>query len=145
MYKPNLSRRFLAGIIDYTIIFGFMWAYLIKFGTPTEEGYEVNGLPALPIALFWLLATVGIEQLMGATIGNGIAGLKPLHVDGRNKPDFFQSLKRHLLDMIDMFPFGIIGYLTIKNTEKHQRLGDLWAKTIVVRDDEQSKILTNNS
>ena len=31
-----------------------------------------------------------------------------------------------------MFPFGLIGVITIKNTEKHQRLGDLWAKTIVV-------------
>jgi uncharacterized RDD family membrane protein YckC len=31
-----------------------------------------------------------------------------------------------------MFFFGLIAILTIKNTEKNQRLGDLWAKTVVV-------------
>ncbi|WP_394335734.1 RDD family protein [Flavobacterium cyanobacteriorum] len=61
--------------------------------------------------------------------------LKPLHAENRNKPTFFQSLKRHVLDPVDMFPFGLIAIITIKNTDKHQRLGDLWAKTIVVKND----------
>lgn len=38
-----------------------------------------------------------------------------------------------MLDPLDMFPFGIIGYITMKNTSKTQRLGDIWAKTIVVK------------
>ncbi|WP_243389557.1 hypothetical protein [Flavobacterium cyanobacteriorum] len=75
MKKTYLKGRILACIIDYTIIFGFMWTYLIMFGTLTEGGgYKAEGLIALPIPLFWLVATVGVEQLMGATIGNGIAG-----------------------------------------------------------------------
>ena len=80
-----------------------------------------------------MIMTVGLEQATGATLGNGIAGLKPLHVDGRHKPDAFQSLKRHLLDPIDMFFFGIIAIIAIKNSPNHQRLGDQWAKTIVVK------------
>ncbi|WP_281013643.1 hypothetical protein [Psychroflexus torquis] len=32
-----------------------------------------------------------------------------------------------------MFLFGLIGILTIKNSEKNQRLGDMWAKTSVVK------------
>lgn len=136
MYKPNLSRRFLAGLIDYTIIFGFMWAYLIMFGSPTEDGgYKAEGLAALPIPLFWFLATVVTEQLMGATIGNGIIGLLPIDAETTLKPTFIQSLKRHLLDPIDMFAFGLVGFLTIKNTDTHQRLGDLWAKTIVIKNE----------
>jgi len=31
-----------------------------------------------------------------------------------------------------MFPFGIIGILTIKNSSKNQRLGDIIANTTVV-------------
>ena len=31
-----------------------------------------------------------------------------------------------------MFFFGLVGIITIKNTDKNQRVGDLWAKTIVV-------------
>ncbi len=49
------------------------------------------------------------------------------------KPTFGQSFKRHLLDPIDMFFFGLIGILTIKNSVKNQRLGDMWAKTIVMK------------
>jgi uncharacterized RDD family membrane protein YckC len=45
---------------------------------------------------------------------------------------FSQSFKRHLMDPLDMFPFGLIGVITIKKTKKHQRLGDLRAKTIVI-------------
>jgi len=38
-----------------------------------------------------------------------------------------------LLDPIDMFFFGLIGIVTIKNTDKNQRLGDIWGNTIVVK------------
>jgi hypothetical protein len=31
-----------------------------------------------------------------------------------------------------MFPFGLIGIMTIKNTDRNQRLGDIWAKTVVM-------------
>lgn len=49
-----------------------------------------------------------------------------------SKLTFSQSLKRHLLSIFDLWPFGILGYLLIKNTKYNQRLGDLWAKTIVI-------------
>ena len=75
------------------------------------------------------------EQVFGRTIGNGVVGLKPLSIENRpGKPHVFQSLKRHLLDPVDMLFFGIIAIIVIKNTAKNQRIGDLWAKTIVVRD-----------
>jgi hypothetical protein len=31
---------------------------------------------------------------------------------------------------------GLVAYLTIKNTPDHQRVGDLWAKTIVIGGDD---------
>lgn len=104
-------------------------------GKPDSEGkYHLTGLPALLPTLFWFIFTVLMEQLTGATLGNGIMSLKPVHEKGaNNKPDFFQSLKRHLLDPIDMFFFGIPAIIAIKNTPKKQRLGDLWAKTVVVK------------
>ena len=77
--------------------------------------------------------TIGLELCFGATLGNLIVGLKPIPInnDG-NEIGFTQSFKRHFLDMIDMFCFGLVAYIAIKNTEKNQRLGDLWAKTVVV-------------
>ena len=77
--------------------------------------------------------TVGLESGLGATIGNSLVGLKAIPKNGTNrKLTFSESFKRHLLDPIDMFFFGLVAIITIKNTEMNQRIGDLGAKTIVV-------------
>lgn len=128
-----INKRFVACLIDYALIFAFMCFYIDAFGHPNDEGgVSVTGFMVLPINLVWFILTIGFEQLFNSTIGNGIMGLKPMHEDGINKPNLIQSFKRHLLDPIDMFFFGLVGYLNMKNSSKKQRLGDLWAKTIVV-------------
>ncbi len=133
--KPYLGRRILAGIIDYTLIFSFMFTLMYFYGTPNDEGGQsLNGMPALSVMLFWGIITIGMEQLVGATIGNYLNNLKPISISNpEEKVSFVQSLKRHLLDIIDISFFGLVGILVIKNTKKHQRLGDLWAKTIVIK------------
>jgi len=130
--KPNVGTRFLAGLIDYTIIIVVNSLLIYMLGKPNVEGtYELNGWPVLILFAFWAFATIGIEQLFGATLGNGIVGLKPVQ-ENFEKIKFNQSLKRHLLDPVDMFFFGLVGIIIIKNTPKNQRVGDIWAKTIVV-------------
>ena len=131
----NTRRRFLAGFIDYGIIYTICFLIITTFGTPNESGnYHLEGWPALIPLLVWAFWTVGLEQYFGATLGNSIVNLKPISlINSRLRLTFSQSLKRHLLDPIDMFPFGLIAYLVIKNTEKNQRLGDLWAKTTVIK------------
>jgi uncharacterized RDD family membrane protein YckC len=132
--KTNLGKRFLAGLIDYTIICTFFYVFVYTLGEPDNEGgYSVTGFLALVPVLFWFIFTVLLEVFYGATLGNSIIGLQPKSLTRNNgELSFSQSLKRHLLDPIDMFPFGFIGIITIKNTDKKQRLGDIWAKTIVV-------------
>jgi uncharacterized RDD family membrane protein YckC len=138
--KPNIGRRILAGFVDYLLIYIFFFIFLFIYGEPDAEGeLSVRGLPALIPMIFWLIMTVGFESGLGGTIGNSIVGLKAIPLNGTNrKLTFGESFKRHLLDPIDMFFFGLVGIITIKNTDKNQRIGDLWAKTIVV----QNKSLT---
>lgn len=131
--KNNLGKLFLAGLIDYTIIGTFFYVYVYTVGSPNDEGgYSVTGILGLVPTVFWFSFTILLEIFYGATLGNSIVGLRPKSLT-RNSGQltFSQSLKRHLLDPLDMFPFGLIGIITIKNTDKHQRLGDIWAKTIV--------------
>jgi uncharacterized RDD family membrane protein YckC len=45
---------------------------------------------------------------------------------------FSQSLKRNILRLLDFFPFYLTGFVTARLSPSRQRLGDLWAKTIVV-------------
>ena len=132
--EPNIGNRFLAGFIDYLIIYGITFILIFAIGEPNDEGgYSLNGAPALIPMIFWLIMTVGLESGLGGTIGNSLAGLKVIPISGINrKLTFGESFKRHLLDPIDMFFFGLVGIITIRNTDKNQRVGDLWAKTIVV-------------
>ena len=134
--QQYIERRIAAGFIDYTIIYLFSFFIIILLGEPVPDGsyYELNGIPALTLIVFWLLMTVGIEITAGATIGNLLLGLKAIPMGGQyRKLTFLESFKRHLLDPVDMFFFGLIGIIVIKNTEKNQRIGDLWAKTIVIK------------
>jgi len=131
--KSNLTKRIFAGLFDYSIIFIVTYLIFDIWGEANpESGTHVTGFPALFICLFWFTWTVGLEQLFGATLGNSIFNLKPISIR-KNKLDltFGQSLKRHLLDTIDLSPLGI-GFFLIKNTKNNQRLGDLWAETVVI-------------
>jgi uncharacterized RDD family membrane protein YckC len=104
---------------------------------------KVEGLMTLPIVTTWFIYFVIVEAIYGATLGHQGLNLKVLTVD-RRKIDLSQALKRHLLDPIDILMYGIPGIIAIKNSDKCQRLGDMWAKTIVVdiKDQEQTALQT---
>jgi len=134
--EKYLSRRILACIIDYSLILIYTSVHFYLFGVLNEEGgYSLNGLPAFSVFIFWFMMTIGMEQFLGATIGNLINKIKPSSItsDGYYKISFIQSVKRRLLDPIDMAFFGIVALISINTTEKGQRLGDLWAKTKVIK------------
>ena len=133
--EPNTGKRFLAGFIDYMLIYIFTLVFVSIFGETNENGeYIITGSIALIPLIFWGIMTVGLEIGVGATLGNSIAGLKEIPKNGINRNlTFAESLKRHLVDPIDMFFFGLVGIITINSTDLNQRVGDLWAGTIVVR------------
>ena len=137
--EPIVGKRILAGFIDYLFIGMFYFAYLYAFGKPNNSGgYTIYGIMALPPVIFWGIFTIGFEQWFGASLGNHIVGLKLLSINGINSElTFGQSLKRHLLDIVDMSFFGIVGIILIRKTEWNQRIGDIWAETIVLKNEEE--------
>lgn len=133
--KPNLIKRMLAGIIDYSLMFGMLYIMFAYFGEPNSEGgSSLHGFPALITLLIWCGYMIGFELKFGGTLGNLLFDLQVISIRDNNSTSltFKQSFKRHLVDMIDLWFFGLIGILLIKNTKYNQRLGDLWAKTIVI-------------
>ena len=142
IYKTNLKKRIIATLIDYAIISIITYLYVELLGDDTPDGSkEVNGLLTLPIFIFWFLYFVVIETFYSATLGHQALYLKVVTID-RKVIGFSQALKRRLLDPIDIMIYGIPAIITIKNTDKYQRLGDLWAKTIIIdtKDIEQTNI-----
>lgn len=138
-YKANLTKRIIATLIDYGIYFLIFSVYIAFFGTDNLEGGKtVSGFLALPLTILWFLYFVVIERLNGATLGHHCLDLKVVTLNRRDI-SFVQALKRHLLDPLDILFYGIPAIIAIKNSEKHQRIGDMWAQTIVVntKDKEQ--------
>jgi len=132
VYKSNLNKRILATIIDYGLFLLYFIAYLDYFGEHNQDGEQtVSGLLALSIPIVWFLYFIGVESIFGATAGHLAMNLKVLSLN-RRPIDFIQSTKRHMFDFFDFGLYGIPAIIAIKRTDKHQRLGDLWARTIVV-------------
>lgn len=131
--KSNLKKRIFAGLLDYSIIYTVTYLIFDIWGETNSEGdIHVKGFPAFSIFMFWFIWTVGFEQYFGATLGNSIFNLKPISIRKNElKLTFGQSLKRHILDPLDLSPIGF-GIFLIKNTNSNQRLGDMWAETVVV-------------
>lgn len=129
-----ITRRIIAGLINYTIIFTLTYFYIFLFGEQNSENrYSVNGIKTFPIFIFWLIYICLIETTLYSTLRNFIVGLKPVdYITGKNIT-FKQSFLRHIVDLIDMMFFGIIAIIIVKNSNTSQRLGDLLAKTKVIR------------
>ena len=139
--KPNLKKRILATLLDYGLFLLGIIVYISYFGEPNNDGgMGVEGLKTLPIIITWFLYFVVIESVNGATLGHNMMSLEVLTIN-RKPISFTHAIKRHLLDPIDLSFCGITAIIAIKNSDNHQRIGDMWAKTIVVdmNDEEQSK------
>lgn len=142
MKASGLWLRSLAAVVDSSIVF-FFWYFIIETWGTTTSGTDktLTGLPAillmLATAAYWILP----EWLAGATFGKWACDLRVISTEG-SKLSFSQSVKRNVLRLIDFFPFYLVGFITAKLTPNHQRLGDLWAKTIVAKRSEVTREAT---
>lgn len=130
--KPNLIKRIITTILDYLVVFIFSYLYLIVFGE--EQGndkYTASGIMVLPLIALWFIYFVVVEAKDKGTLMYQLFKLKVVS-EKRNKIGFTESFKRHLLDPIDICLYGIPAFIAIKYSSKHQRLGDMFARTIVV-------------
>jgi uncharacterized RDD family membrane protein YckC len=140
--KPYILRKIIATLIDYAILFYVIYLYMSKFGEQNNEGdYTVEGIYTLPVILMWLIYLPGSESLLSRTIGHMIVGLRIIDHTG-GKPGILQTIKRRLADPVDLILFGIPAIIAINKTENNQRLGDLWADTLVVSNNDPN---TNTS
>lgn len=130
--SPKLGQRGLAAFIDYGFYFALTTAYIYAVGEQDEFGkYSVNGFPALLPIFLWVLYFPFIESFGGQTIGKRMVGIYVTKPNGADI-SFSDSFKRRFLDWIDLSFLGLVGLIVIKTTKKNQRLGDLWADTIVI-------------
>jgi uncharacterized RDD family membrane protein YckC len=134
----GVGSRLVATLVDFLAKAGILLALWIIAGAVEGDGGG-GFLAAVTIVgsfLVWSGYDVAFETLAsGRTPGKRAAGLRVVRLGGE-PVGFMASAVRNLLRLIDMQP-GIlyaVGAVTILFSRRNQRLGDLAAGTLVVRE-----------
>ncbi len=145
MPLAGIGSRFIALLVDYLIWFaGLLVVVLVSsFILPAIHAFNhvsEQWAEALVIFAFFLLNwgyfTLFEAFWNGRTPGKRIARIRVIQRSGR-AIGLFESMARNLIRYVDQLPFFYaVGVIAMFVTKQHQRLGDLAAGTLVVRDRE---------
>jgi uncharacterized RDD family membrane protein YckC len=130
----GLGSRFVAAILDALVQAGLIAAAALLLFVPDFGGV---GYAVFVVVLFLVFFAYDIlfEVLAsGRTLGKRWTGLRVVRVGGA-PVGFLTSTARNVMRLVDMIPgvYGV-GALSILVTRKNQRLGDVVAGTLVVRE-----------
>jgi uncharacterized RDD family membrane protein YckC len=89
-------------------------------------------LVAAALVSWWYWARLP-RRRHGRTVAMGWLGLRTVRVDG-GTASTSQLTLRWLLLLVDAMLLGLVGLVAMVATPRHQRIGDLMAETLVVRD-----------
>jgi uncharacterized RDD family membrane protein YckC len=141
----GLGSRFVAQMVDWLlkILFSGLLVIavviaggLLGFSQQIEHASVlVQALAVAALYLLWLGFDIYYEAVHnGQTPGKRHAGIRVIR-DGGAPLDFQAAAVRNLLGLADMLPwFYVLGAVIVLLTPKRQRLGDLAAGTVVVRE-----------
>jgi len=143
MPLAGVGSRFIAILIDY-LIYGAFFAVLILIAVVVIPALHMfsNVSANWAVGIFFLILFLihwGYFSLFeafnnGRTPGKQAAKIRVIHQSGRGI-SFFESLARNLVRFVDWMPsFYALGIVVIFLSKRHQRLGDMVAGTLVVRD-----------
>ncbi|MGZ4149164.1 MAG: RDD family protein [Actinomycetota bacterium] len=138
MRYVSVGRRFWATLID-AILIGLVASPFAQTHASTTNGaqvsYSLTGTPALLTMLGWIAYYTLMEGALGATVGKFVVGIRVVAPDGSKAglmPAFVRTLGRYV-DAIPFFIPYLLGAIFIWKSPTRQRLGDRWAKTVVIR------------
>lgn len=127
----SLFNRGVAALIDNAL---WLIGSLYLLSVFPESTWEEH--PEIPIAVFLILASAWFnyfalcEWRWGQTVGKRAMGMRVAPADG-GEMTFGPASIRNVLRIVDFFA---VGPIMIANTQRHQRLGDKLAGTVVLRD-----------
>ena len=137
----GIGSRFYAALIDFAILIPilFIGYYIIGHAILDLDERLGNWLAALAgiatFALQWGYYMVFEIATNGQSPGKRVLGLRVIKVQGY-PISFSDSAIRNIVRIVDMLPFAYgIGLLTMLLNKNWQRLGDLAAGTLVVKED----------
>lgn len=145
MPLAGIGSRFIAVLLDSLILLFALIALLVlravivpALGAMSTKAASWGlGVYVLSVfLLFWGYFALFEAFNNGRTPGKLVAKIRVLHQSGRGM-NFVESLSRNLVRYIDFMPaFYGVGIATVFLSRRHQRLGDMVAGTLVVRERE---------
>jgi uncharacterized RDD family membrane protein YckC len=133
------GRRVVATVID-GLVFGVVyWLLAVAFGDVRTEGEAANWVSNLPVwasvayGLFVFAYFVLLEGYLGQTLGKLATGIKVVSEATGATPGIAPAAVRTVLRLIDSLFSYAVAFVTVLASAKRQRLGDLAARTLVVR------------
>ena len=132
MEPVGVGRRAVAVIIDSILLMIVGWGLAAVMGGATSTGFNLTGAPALVFFLIAFAYFTVMEKAMGATLGKKLMGLKVVRENGEAM-DWGAAIIRNILRIIDGILFYLVGAIVVWVSKRRQRLGDMAAKTLVVR------------
>src|SRR5579859_1276777 len=135
----GVGSRFTAALVDYLIqgVILLALGLVLGYGVGVDPGAGGFALAIFSICFFLVFTgyDVSFEVLnAGRTPGKRLNGLRVVRESGA-PVTFATSAVRNVLRLIDILPgWYIVGIASILITGRNQRLGDLAAGTVVVRD-----------
>ncbi|MEQ1701275.1 MAG: RDD family protein [Ilumatobacteraceae bacterium] len=137
----GVAARVFAGLIDFMIQLAVLFVMSMVFGllgiiapSSLNLGY------VLLIAFVMMGYPVLSESLMrGRTIGKKAMGLRAVTLEGA-PVRLRHTLLRMMGGLVDRYlpPLGVTGLLFVLGSSRHQRVGDLLAGTMVIRDPDRT-------
>jgi uncharacterized RDD family membrane protein YckC len=121
----GVGPRFLATLLDGVFLFIFLIIISLLFS-------EIPDLAALFFFLGIFVYYVVMEAVWGATLGKMILRLRIVRLDG-SPIGWPEALVRTLLRLVDGLFGYILGAILMNTSARRQRLGDMAAKTVVIR------------
>lgn len=141
----GVGSRFAAGVIDQLLRTAILVSLvflqsLAGDGLSTSSGVLVAALLVVVFLVQFAYDVLFETLASGRTPGKRWTGLRVVKVGG-TPVGFVASALRNLLRIVDALPgFYLVGILAVLFTRNNQRLGDLAAGTIVIR--ERSQVTT---
>lgn len=130
----GIGSRFAAAIIDTAIQTAIVLALGIAIALTGVSGVAAAIATLAVFATFFAYDIAFETRASGRTPGKRWTGLRVVKVDGR-PVDFRSSAVRNLLRIVDALPgIYLVAIITVFVSKRNQRLGDLAAGTLVVRE-----------
>lgn len=129
----SVMDRFLALLIDAAILtaYGFI-VFVIAVNSGSSDQFEVIfGILFTPVSLFYHLFCEMFSG--GQSVGKRLMGIKVVRLNGQN-PNLGECFLRWIFRLVDITAtLGALAALFASANEKGQRLGDMIARTVVIK------------